>query len=121
MSDKPSGNPRRGEVWLVAFDPTRGAEIQKTRPALIVQNDIGNRHSDITIVAAISSQVSKPLYPVEVLIRQGEAHLQKESVILLNQIRSIDKQRLLHRIGKVAPRTMAQVNKAIRLSLAVDE
>jgi mRNA interferase MazF len=60
--------PKRGEVYLVNFDPTIGAEIQKTCPALIVQNDIANRHSPITIVAAISSQFDETLYPTEVHI-----------------------------------------------------
>jgi mRNA interferase MazF len=60
--------PKRGEVWLVSFDPTIGAEIKKTCPALILQNDIANRASPITIVAAITSQFEEPIYPTEVLI-----------------------------------------------------
>ena len=60
--------PRRGEVYLVRFDPTEGAEIKKTRPALVIQNDVGNRHSPTTIVAAITSKLEQPLYPIEVLI-----------------------------------------------------
>src|SRR6266436_1298521 len=68
-------SPRRGEVYLVNVDPTIGAEIQKTRPALILQNDIANRHSPITIVAAISSKFDEPLYPTEVLIAAPEGGL----------------------------------------------
>lgn len=64
--------PKRGEVSLVVFDPTIGAEIQKTRPALIVQNDVANRHSPITIVAAITCQFDEPLYPTEVFIQPPE-------------------------------------------------
>ena len=75
--------------FIVAFDPTLGAEIQKTRPALIVQNDIANRHSSITIVAALTSQFDEPLYPTEVLIQSPEGGLSLPSVVLLNQIRSI--------------------------------
>ena len=60
--------PRRGEIYLVNFDPTVGAEIQKTRPALIIQNDIGNQYSPITIVAAISSKFDEPPYPTEVIL-----------------------------------------------------
>jgi mRNA interferase MazF len=81
-----------------------GAEIQKTRPAVIVQNDVANRHSAITIVAAVTSQFEEPLYPVEVLVRAGEAGLAANSVVLLNQIRSIDKRRLSRRLGRVVPK-----------------
>jgi len=61
--------PKRGEIHLVSFDPTIGAEIKKTRPALILQNDISNQYSPITIVAAITSKFEEPLYPTEVLIK----------------------------------------------------
>ncbi len=60
--------PKRGDIYLVNFDPTLGAEIRKTRPALILQNDIANKYSPVTIVAAISSKYDNPLYPTEVLI-----------------------------------------------------
>jgi mRNA interferase MazF len=105
----------------VNFDPTIGAEIQKTRPALIVQNDIANRHSPITIVAAISSQFDATLYPTEVLIQPPEGGLSIPSVVLLNQIRSIDKRRLVRRLGVLAPTTMERVNRAILISLGVVE
>jgi mRNA interferase MazF len=111
--------PRRGEVYLVNFDPTLGAEIQRTRPALIVQNDIANRHSAITIVAAITSQFDQPLYPTEVLIRPPEGGLRTDSVVLLNQIRSIDKQRLVRRLGTLKPETMDRVNRAILISMGL--
>src|SRR5229473_1541516 len=93
--------PKRGDVYLVNFDPTLGAEIQKTRPALVVQNDIANRHSAITIVAAITSQFDEPLYPTEVRIRAPEGGLSVDSAVLLNQIRSLDKPRLMRRLGAV--------------------
>ncbi|MFO0985034.1 MAG: type II toxin-antitoxin system PemK/MazF family toxin [Planctomycetota bacterium] len=94
--------PGRGEVYLVNFDSPVGAEIQKTRPAaLILQNDIGNRCSPVTIVAAISSQLGERLYPTEVLIKPGEAGLKKPSAVLLTQIRTIDKVRLTKRLGAV--------------------
>src|SRR5687767_11699868 len=95
--------PTRGEIYLVNFDPTIGAEIQKTRPALIVQNDIANRHSPITIIAAITSQFEEPLYPTEVLIRSPEGGLTVDSVVLLNQVRSVDKRRLMRRLGALTP------------------
>ena len=112
-------SPKRGEVWLVSFDPTLGAEIKRTRPALVLQNDVANRASPITIVAAITSQFEEPLYPTEVLVRPPEGGLQSESVVLLNQIRSIDKRRLIHRMGKLKPKTMEQVDRALLLSFGL--
>lgn len=114
-------SPRRGEVYLVAFDPTVGAEIQKTRPALIIQNDIANRHSPITIVVAITSQFEEPLYPTEVLITPPEGGLTTPSVALLNQMRSIDRRRLVRRLGSVASETLERVNHALQLSLGLIE
>jgi len=111
--------PRRGEVYFVSFDPTVGAEIRKTRPALILQNDIGNRHSPITIVAAITSQFDEPLYPTQVLVKAGEAGLPKDSVVLCNQIRSIDKRRLVQRIGMLRGDTLQRVERALLLSLGI--
>ena len=112
-------HPKRGEVYLVNFDPTLGAEIQKTRPALIVQNDIANRHSAITIVAAITSQFDEPLYPTEVLIQAPQGGLRKDSVALLNQIRSIDKRRLSRRLGTLRSETMERVDRAILIAMGL--
>ena len=111
--------PRRGEVYLVNFDPTVGAEIKKTRPALILQNDIANRYSPITVVAAITSRFEEPLYPTEVLIRTPEGGLATDSVVLLNQIRSIDKQRLVRRLGVLTADTLTRVDRALMVSLGV--
>jgi mRNA interferase MazF len=96
-----------------------GAEIQKARPALIVQNDIANRHSPIAIVAAITSQCDAPLYPTEVLMQPSEGGLTIPSVALLNQIRSIDKGRLVRRLGILTPATMARVDRAMLISLGL--
>jgi len=113
--------PLRGEVYFVAFDPTLGAEIRKTRPALILQNDIANRSSPITIVAAISSKFDEELYPTEVLVRAPEGGLDADSVLLLNQIRSVDRRRLMRRIGRLVPETMRLVDRALMLSLGLIE
>jgi mRNA interferase MazF len=113
--------PLRGEVYFVAFDPTLGAEIRKTRPALILQNDIANRSSPITIVAAITSKFDDELYPTEVLVRAPEGGLDADSVVLLNQIRSIDRRRLMRRIGRLVPETMRLVDRALMLSLGLIE
>ena len=120
MARKPAvTHPRRGETYLVNFDPAIASEIRKTRPAIVLQNDIGNRHSPITIVAAVTSQFDEPLYPTEVLIKAPEGGVSVDSVALLNQIRSIDKQRLVKRLGIVKPETMALVERAIQISLGM--
>jgi mRNA interferase MazF len=111
--------PHRGDVFLVNFDPTVGSEIKKTRPALILQNDIGNRHSSITIVAAITSQFDEPLYPTEALIPAAEGGLTKDSAVLLNQVRSIDKARLIKRLGRLKPATMQKVETALQISFGL--
>lgn len=113
--------PRRADVYLVSFDPTLGAEIKKTRPALILQNDIANLHSPITIVAAITSRFEEPLYPTEVLVRAPEGGLTVDSVILLNQVRSIDAARLVRRLGRVTTETMRRVDRALLISLGLVE
>jgi mRNA interferase MazF len=77
--------PRRGEIYLTDFDPVVGSEIAKSRPALIIQNDIGNRVSPVTIVAALSSQVRHPLYPIEVLVRAPEGGLTVDSTARLDR------------------------------------
>ena len=112
--------PRRGDIYLVNIDPTLGAEIRKTRPALILQNDIGNKFSPVTIVAAISSKFEEPLYPTEVLISaKALTGLTVDSVVLLNQIRTIDKKRLVKQLGTLSAAEMEEVNQALRISLAL--
>ncbi len=113
--------PRRGEVYLVNFDPTLGAEIRKTRPALILQNNLGNRHSSVTIVAAITSRHDAPLYPHQAQVNAPEAGLRVDSTVLLNQIRTMDKQRLVKRLGALKPETMLAVERALEISLGLVE
>lgn len=108
--------PKRGEVWLVNFDPTVGVEIKKTRPALIIQNDAGNFASEATIVAAItSSQRSARSFEVE--LESPEGSLRKNSLILLQQIRTIDKQRLVKLLGRITEDTLRKVETALKISL----
>ncbi|CAN1209484.1 mRNA interferase [Tumidithrix helvetica PCC 7403] len=111
--------PKRGEIYLVNFDPTVGSEIQKTRPALILQNDISNQHSPITIVAALTSQFDAELFPTEVLINPPEGGLTHPSVVLLNQIRSIDRKRLVKKLGIISEGLIEKVNNAIQISLGL--
>jgi mRNA interferase MazF len=111
--------PRRGDVCLVNFDPTVGAEIKKTRPALVIQDDIGNEYSPVTIVAAITFKFDEPPYPTEVIMEPEESGLPLRSAVVLNQIRSIDRQRLVKRLGHAGARTMDRVDKAIQISLGL--
>lgn len=111
--------PRRGDIYLVHFDPTVGHEIQKTRPAVVIQNDISNQYSQITIVAAISSQFSDPPFPREVVIEPTASGLLKRSAVILNQIRSVDRQRLGKKIGHLSDQSMQRVDEAIKISLGL--
>ena len=111
--------PRRGEIYLVGFDPTVGHEIQKTRPAVVIQNDISNQYSPITIVAAISSQFSDPPFPREVVIEPEESGLPKRSAVIVNQIRSVDRLRLQERLGRLSRPSMERLDEAIKISLGL--
>jgi mRNA interferase MazF len=115
-----TSHPRRGEIYLTALDPTLGREIQKTRPALIIQNDVSNRLSEITIVAPITSTVRFPLNPVHVLLVADErTGLSVTSVALFNQIRAVDRIRLTKRLGVVDAEAMERVDEAIKISLGL--
>lgn len=110
---------KRGEVWLVNLDPTIGHEIKKSRPAVIIQNDLGNKYSPITIVAPLTSQNLEKVYPFEVLLLKKNLGLEKDSKVLLNQIRAIDKRRLLRRFGKVDTETLGEIDESIKISLGL--
>lgn len=113
--------PKRGEIYIVRLDPTQGSEMQKTRPTLIIQNDTLNKYSPVTIVAPITSKFDDELYPTEVLIAAPEGGLQVDSVVSLNQIRAVDKQRLAKRIGEVNPETMLRVNRSMMITQGIVE
>jgi mRNA interferase MazF len=108
----------RGAVYLCSFDPTIGHEIKKTRPAVVIRNDVGNRYSPVT--AAITSTVSVVPYPVEVVIEPTSANgLDVRSSIRLDQIRTVDWQRLIRRLGTVDSTAMARVDEALKVSLGL--
>lgn len=113
-------NIKRGDVVLVDLEPVKGSEQGKTRPCLVVQNDIGNKLSPTTIVAAITSKLEKE-YPFTVFIPQGEANLPKDSMVLCNQIRTISIQhRITKKIGGLKSETLKKVDAALKTSLALD-
>ena len=109
--------PKRGEVWLVNWNPARGSEQAGKRPALVIQNDIGNEKAPTTIVAAISSSVK--LYPMNVGIKPPEGGLDRPSLIKTSQILTVAKERLEKRLGRLSEDRMDDVDKAIKLSLAL--
>lgn len=109
--------PRRGEIWLVNFNPARGSEQKGMRPALVIQNDIGNEVSPITIVAAISTSIK--IYPINVKIKSHESGLDRDSAVKLNQILTIDKSRLIKKLGELDPAKMNEVRSALILSLGL--
>jgi len=113
--------PRRGEIYLTALDPALGHEIKKTRPALVIQNDVTNRYGMTTIVAAITSKVSLIPYPNEVVIQPGTTGIQVVSTVRLDQIRTVDRSRLLRRLGRVERDLMHKINEAISISLGLVE
>lgn len=106
--------PKRGEVYWVELDPSVGKETQKTRPGLIVSNDIGNEVSDIVMIAPVTSKIDR-LYPVEVKITLDG----KQGKIMLNQCKAIDKSRLKARMGSVDSDTMKSVEEAIKIVFAL--
>lgn len=110
---------KRGDIWLANLDPVIGSEQGKTRPVLIIQNDIANEYSPVVIVAALTTAVGPKEYPTEVRVRAPEGGLKQDSVVLLNQIRTIDKQRLITYWGRLSPETMRKVDEALKISLGL--
>jgi len=110
---------RRGDIFTVDFEPARGSEQGKRRPALVIQNDVGNRYSPTTIVAAITTGDTAK-YPIHVAIKVPEGGLENNSIILLNQILTVDKSRLGRYWGHVTSGTMRKVDEAIKISLGLD-
>ena len=111
---------KRGDIYYADLSPIIGSEQGGIRPVLLIQNDVGNRHSPTIICAAITSRMNKAKLPTHIEISSGRYHLVKDSVILLEQIRTIDKQRLREYVCHVDSRMMGKVNHAIQISLGLD-
>ena len=109
----------RGEVFYADLSPVVGSEQGGVRPVLIVQNEIGNRHSPTVIAAAITSRLDKARLPTHINIRAEDTGLAKDSVVLLEQIRTIDKRRLKERMGELDAPSMSQVNNALEISFGL--
>ena len=112
--------PRRGDVYLVALDPAVGAEIEKSRPAVVFQNDSATRASPITIVAAITSHTeARRVYVTNVPVPKDDGGLPAASLVLTNQLRSVDCQRLIRRLGALNSQSMRRVDRALAISVGL--
>ena len=107
----------RGDLFSACLDPVVGSEQGGIRPVLIVQNDVGNRYSPTVIVLAVTGQINKNRLPTHVPVDAGNTGLQKDSVVLAEQIRTLDKRRLREKIGSLKPEVMQKVSEAMMISL----
>lgn len=111
---------RRGDVYYADLRPVIGSEQGGIRPVLIVQNDVGNRHSPTVICAAITSKMNKAKLPTHIELSSEEYDMDKDSVILLEQLRTVDKKRLKDKVCHLDGEIMAKVSKALLISLELD-
>lgn len=112
-------NIKRGEIHLAALDPTIGREIAKTRPVVIVSNNINNQYSGTVTVLPITSKNLKKIYPFEVMFPKGSGNLPKNSKAKADQIRTLDKHRIIKRIGRLSDEDMFRVDAALKIQLGI--
>ena len=112
-------NIRRGDIYYADLSPVVGSEQGGIRPVLIVQNDIGNRFSPTVIAAAITSQRAKANLPTHISLNASDSGLSRDSIVLLEQVRTIDKHRLKERMGRLDRSAMAQVDQALSVSFGL--
>ena len=110
---------KRGEIYYADLSPVVGSEQGGMRPVLIVQNDTGNRHSPTVIAAAITSRLDKAKLPTHIALNGQSAGLNRDSIILLEQIRTLDKSRLRERMGRLDESTMSAVDNALSVSFGL--
>ncbi len=111
---------KKGDIFLANLEPVKGREQGGIRPVLVIQNDISNKYSPVTIIASITSKIYNKEFSTNIFISKKDSGLDKDSTILLNQIRSIDKLRLIKKVGSLEIYIMNQVDMAIKISLALD-
>lgn len=112
-------NVRRGDIYYADLSPVVGSEQGGVRPVLIIQNDVGNRYSPTVIAAAITSKTDKNKLPTHIPIEAKDCGLQKDSVVLLEQVRTLDKRRLREKMGSVNVQSMKAVNQALSVSFGL--
>ena len=110
---------KRGQIYYADLSPVVGSEQGGVRPVLVVQNDIGNKYSPTVIVAAVTSQINKAKMPTHIELNATEYGLAKDSVILMEQVRTIDKKRLREQIGSLDDSSMRRVNSALAVSFGL--
>jgi len=110
---------KRGDIYYANLSPVVGSEQGGHRPVLVIQNDVGNKYSPTVIVAAITSQISKAKLPTHVEVSSQMYNLEKDSVILLEQLRTVDKRRLREKVTHLSEEIMVKVDEAIRVSLGL--
>lgn len=108
---------KRGDIILVDLEPVKGSEQGETRPSLVIQNNIYNKYSPTTIIAPITTKLYKKEYPTNVFISNDDSDLNKDSTILLNQIKTIDKMRAIKKLGSLNEFVMRKIDFAIKMSL----
>ena len=113
-------NIRRGDIFYADLSPVIGSEQGGVRPVLIVQNDVGNRFSPTVIAAAITSQRTKANLPTHIMLEAENTGLARDSIVLLEQIRTIDKHRLKERMGRLDTNAMTQIDQALSISFGLD-
>jgi len=111
---------KRGDIFYADLSPVIGSEQGGIRPVLIVQNDVGNKYSPTVIIAAITSQINKAKMPTHIELSNNEYGLSKDSVILAEQVRTIDKKRLKEKIGHLDEALMTQIDTALKISFGID-
>lgn len=112
---------KRGDVFYADLSPVIGSEQGGVRPVLVIQNDVGNKYSPTIIISAITSQINKAKLPTHIEISASEFGLSKDSVVLLEQIRTVDKRRLRDKIGHFDDELMKKVNEGLQISLGLVE
>jgi len=112
-------NIKRGEIYLAALDPVVGREISKTRPVVVVSNDINNQFSGTVTVLPVTSGKLKKIYPFEVFLPKGTGELPKDSKVKADQIRTLDKTRIITLTGRLGNTEISQIEKAIKIHLAL--
>lgn len=114
-------NVSRGDIFYANLNPVIGSEQGGVRPVLVLQNDIGNKYSPTTIVAAITSRIKKAKLPTHVELDSEHFSLDKDSVILLEQVRTIDKRRLKEKVAHLDEATMSKIDEALQISLGLSK
>ena len=110
---------KRGDIFYADLSPVIGSEQGGIRPVLVIQNDIGNKYSPTIIIAAITSQINKAKLPTHIEIKAPDYGLPKDSVVLLEQVRTIDKKRLREKIGRFSDEKMKEVDECLKISLGL--